>query len=285
MDLPDTSGMQWTGPLRAQVCALVQALCAEISTAGVEVMAKGQDGLDLVTALDFSIQSRLSEALPALLPGSLVVGEEHYAAAPADTRHVWLVDPLDGTVNFVAGLPAYATAIVLLEEGAPVLAVVHDIPHARTYSASSGDRAFVNDAPLVRTTSPARLAILSSGLLADLAAHAPGALSDLLRAFKLRNFGSQALHLCYAAEGRVSLVASREAKGWDDLAGAFIARQVGLRYGSYRPGASRPLDTDQYSLCAPSELFDLHSPTFAASVPRALSGQAASSGRSGCAPT
>jgi myo-inositol-1(or 4)-monophosphatase len=174
---------------------------------------------------------------------------------------------LDGTVNFVAGLPCYGIAVVLIQNDAPVLAAVFDVPNQTMYSAIAGQGAFVDAAPLVRTDHAASLAIVSSGLLADLASNAPDALAGLLQKFKLRNFGSQALHLCYAAAGRVSLVASKEAKGWDDMAGALIAREAGLTFGHY--GATpTALDQNQYSLCAASDIFTTLAPAFARSIAR-----------------
>ena len=253
--------------LHDRLCALLPALVQELFAEGFETLDKGSDGLDLVTSVDLAMQARLTEALPRLLPGSAVVGEEDYAAHTGQDP-VWLVDPLDGTVNFVAGLPAYGVAVVLLVADQPVLAAVYDIPQGDLYSAEAGRGARLNGAPLTRTPHKARLAIVSSGLLKDLTTQAPDALADLLGAFKLRNFGSQALHLCYAAAGKVSLVASREAKGWDDLAGALIAREAGLAYGSYKPPeAPRALDANQLSLCAPQDIFDTYTPLFARSAP------------------
>ncbi|MFW8637107.1 inositol monophosphatase family protein [Cribrihabitans pelagius] len=252
--------------LHDALCSLLPLLVQEIFAQEAVTRDKGSDGLDLVTSIDLAMQARLEQELAALLPGSAVAGEEGFAAITGDGP-CWLVDPLDGTVNFVAGLPAYGVAVVLLAAGEPVLAAVYDVPQKDLYSAVAGHGAFLNGAPLQPRAHKARLAVVSSGLLKDLAARAPGALGELLGAFKLRNFGSQALHLCYAAAGRVSLVASREAKGWDDMAGALIAREAGLAYGSYRPAVpERPgpaIDADQHSLCAAPGLFDSFAPLFA----------------------
>ncbi|MDE4134775.1 hypothetical protein PXK00_16780 [Phaeobacter sp. QD34_3] len=241
--------------LHDALCNLLPRLVQEVFAQKVDIHDKGDDGLDLVTSVDLAMQMRLKQELPTLLPGSVVVGEEGYAAYKGGAP-VWLVDPLDGTVNFVAQLPAYSVAVVLLMSGRPVLSAVYDVPQGDLYSAEAGRGARLNRAPLIRRSHKARLAVISSGLLKDMANRAPEALVELLTGFKLRNFGSQALHLCYAAAGRVSLVASREAKGWDDLAGALVAQEAGLTYGSYVPSDTpRPMDQDQLSLCAPQDLF------------------------------
>lgn len=250
--------------LHDRLCALLPGLAQDI-LASVETVGqnKGDDGLDLVTSVDLAMQDRLQEALPALLPGSRVVGEEGYAEQ-ASSGALWLVDPLDGTVNFVAGLPAYAVAVVLMVDGEAVLAAVYDPPHDDLYSARLGHGAWLNGVPLRPRNHDARLGIVSSGLLRDLATHAPRAQVELLASYKLRNFGSQALHLCHAAAGRVDFVASREAKGWDDLAGALIACESGLRYGTYAPqDMQRAMDHDQFSLCAAPAVFDALAPLFA----------------------
>ncbi|MCB1396689.1 MAG: inositol monophosphatase [Rhodobacter sp.] len=251
--------------LRTALGGVLEAAAHDILSAPPEVFAKGGDGIDLVTSIDFALQERLVHDLEALLPGSTAVGEEGYAEPAAGSGPVWIVDPLDGTVNFVAGLPAYAISVALLIDGQPVLAAVHDIPHRCTYTALAGDGAFLDGAALTRRTTAARLAVLSSGLLADLASCDPATLGAVLRRFKLRNFGSQALHLCHAAAGHVAMVASREARGWDDLAGALIAREAGLIYGSYLPDPTRRPGDEQYSLCAPADLFDHYALTLAAS--------------------
>ena len=260
--------MNGLSELHAGLCALLPKLAAQVFTGRFSTQAKGLGGLDLVTSADLAAQAAFETALPLLLPGSQVVGEEGFAEA-AGRAPFWLVDPLDGTVNFVAGLPVYAIAVALVQDGAPVLAAIHDVPQGRTYSAALGAGAFLDGVPMAPQAHPAKLAVVSSGLLQDLAQHSPQGLFCLLQDFKLRNFGSQALHLCYAAAGHLRLVASREAKGWDDMAGALIAREAGLTYSAYHvPSQGAPkIDEDQFSLCAPPELFETYAPLLAQSQP------------------
>ncbi|MFP4327082.1 MAG: inositol monophosphatase family protein [Paracoccaceae bacterium] len=247
--------------------ALMARLSEDMPTAPADVSGKGQTGQDFVTSVDLALQAGLETGLTALLPGARVVGEEGFAGMDRTGAPVWLVDPLDGTVNFVAGLPCYAMAVVLIRDGAPVLAAVRDLPRRVTYSAIAGEGAFLDGVPLRPRTHAARLAVLSSGLMRDLADNAPEVLSGLLGSFKLRNLGSQALHLCHAAAGHLALVASREARGWDDMAGALIAREAGLVYGHYGP-ASPETGAEQMSLCAPAGLFETHAVELARSLPR-----------------
>lgn len=242
-------------------------LVAELFSGEVRVQEKGSDGLDFVTALDLALQQRLEADLAALLPGSRVAGEEGFSeTAFAGQEDLWLVDPLDGTVNFVAGLPAYAVAVALLRDGKPVLAAVHDVRQGCTYSAIAGGGARCDGVPFVPKTHPASLAAVSSGLLKDLAACDPAMLTSLLERFKLRNLGCQSLHLCYAAAGHLTLVASREAKAWDDMAGALIAREAGLRYGHYTGTTVPELGSNQHSLCTGFTIFDTYADMLACSA-------------------
>ncbi len=248
--------------LHAALCAALPCWVKEVFNERPEIWSKGSDGLDLVTSLDLNMQKLLEAKLPELLPGSSVVGEEDYHPHQG-SGSFWLVDPLDGTVNFVAGVPVYSVAVVLIIDGEPALSAVYDVVQNDLYSAQRGGGACLNGATLHPTLGQSKLAVVSSGLLKDFATVAPDALVKLLTEFKLRNFGSQALHLCYAAAGRVCLVASREAKGWDDMAGALIAQEAGLHYASYDPGAAPvPLDDDRKSLCAPWEIFEKHKSLF-----------------------
>lgn len=251
--------------LRSDLCRVLPALVADELGRAVEVHQKGNDGLDLVTSVDFALQARLTEVLGALTPGVPVFGEEGFSEPDTGDGHWWLFDPLDGTVNFAAGLPFYGVAVCLMEGREAQLAAVHDIRNRVTYSAALGYGAACGSLPLCLKHSSVRLAALSSGLLSDFACNAPAALARLLQTYKLRNLGSQALQLCYTAQGRLAFVASREAKGWDDIAGALIARETGLAYGHYGPPPTE-FGADQVSLCAPGPLFEILLPQLAESV-------------------
>lgn len=251
--------------LNTALCDLLPGWVNTVFAQQAEVYSKGSDGLDLVTSVDFAIQDKLEDKLSQLLPGSSVVGEEEYRPFEG-SGPLWLVDPLDGTVNFAAGLPAYSVAVALIIENVPVLSAVYDVTRGDLYSAQKGIGARLNGELIVQPSHQAKLAIISSGLLKDFAERAPETLAQLLSGFKLRNFGSQALHLCYAAAGKVSLVASREAKGWDDMAGALIAREAGLQYSSYRSEMIPPaFEEDQKSLCATPQIFEASKALFARS--------------------
>lgn len=104
---------------------------------------------ELVTIVDREVEAWLTQRLPALLPGSRVIGEEACSADPGllDTiaeGRVWLVDPLDGTANFVAGRPCFAVMVALLEDGLPTAAWLHDPMTDLMHSAERGAGAYAN---------------------------------------------------------------------------------------------------------------------------------------------
>lgn len=252
--------------LRRELVATLEQIGSICFDRDLVVSKKGEDGVDLVTSLDYKIQELLKTKLSLLLPSSKVVGEEEFGGIDTDERFIWLVDPLDGTVNYVSGLPCYAIAVVLLHYGQPYLAAVHDVPQSVTYSACAGAGAMRGDQVLKVNDNQARLGCMSSGLVRNLARNAPGILAELLTDWKLRNLGSQALQLCYLAEGKFKFVASYEARAWDDLAGSLIAREAGLVYGFYG-GNDNPLpDEPQMSLCTRADFFDALAAQFAKSL-------------------
>lgn len=257
-----------TDDLRRRLVEVIGRIAGDVFGTVVAVSDKGDDGVDLVTSVDYALQERLADVLGTLLPGADVVGEEGFAGLDGSKRYVWLVDPLDGTVNFVGGLPFYGIAVVLLDNGAPVLSAVHDVPRSVTYSARLGGGTMRNDTLLVpASNNKARLGAISSGLIRNLARNAPSVLAELVTAWKLRNLGSQALQLCYLAEGSLKFVASYEARAWDDLAGSLIAREARLVYGHFIPDIRPAADAPQMSLCTRADLFDELAAAFAKSMP------------------
>ena len=108
---------------------------------------------DFVTIADHEAEARLTEALAGLIPGSRVVGEEAVSAAPdlldgLDQGCVWLVDPLDGTGNFVAGSPHFAVMVALLQDGVVEAGWIFQPAHGLFYVAERGKGAFCNGAPV-----------------------------------------------------------------------------------------------------------------------------------------
>ncbi|MFE3443478.1 inositol monophosphatase family protein [Nocardia sp. NPDC059180] len=191
---------------------------------------------DFVTELDLRIQSAMQQYLHAATPWIGFLGEEaNTTPTSADTEYVWILDPIDGTSNFIHGLPLCAVSLALVQSGAPLIGVV-DAPFlGLEYRAAVGAGAFCNGESI--TTSAARNisdAIVSIG---DYAV-GPKAATENLRRFaitealaasveRVRMFGSAALDLVWVAEGRTDGTVIMSNKPWDMAAGVLIAREAG----------------------------------------------------------
>ena len=188
-----------------------------------------------VTDADTRIQALLQERLARSWPGIPMLGEEmtvehQQRLLGSAGGHFWCVDPLDGTSNFVLGIPFYATSIALVERGRPRLAVVFDPVRGEVFSAERGRGAFLDGRPLVPRPHPPGLersvAVVDFKRLdADLSVR----LVSGSPARSLRNFGACALEWCWLAAGRVHLYLHGGMKLWDLAAGSLILDEAGGR--------------------------------------------------------
>jgi myo-inositol-1(or 4)-monophosphatase len=232
---------------------MTQQMCAEFIAFGEEavqhsaeilrarfgnVVAMNKGSFDVVTEADYAVESQFAERLARELPDHQMIGEEGIDENRCDTQgFCWVLDPLDGTVNYASGVPLFSVSLALLHDGLPQLAWVQDIVSGELFRAKRGGGATLNDRPL-RTGPPENNVLplgISSGFIGWALANGGGSLlEEVLGHFhKFRIFGSQALQLCYAASGRLVGTISREAKLWDDAAGTLIATECGRRYTSF----------------------------------------------------
>lgn len=189
--------------------------------------------VDLVTEADRAVERHLVKRLRAVRPRDSVLGEE--GAANEGTSGVrWLIDPIDGTTNFVYGIPGYAISIGAEIEGERAAGVVHDVVLGETFAAARGRGATLNDRP-IEVSSKAELAtaLLGTGFSYDSAVRAEQAtvLQRVLpRVRDIRRRGSAALDLCWVACGRLDGFYERDLGGaWDIAAGEVILREAGGR--------------------------------------------------------
>lgn len=187
---------------------------------------------DFVTDMDRQLEDHLRTVLGPLF-GVPVLGEESIIEEEVLPQRAVVVDPLDGTSNWIAGLPFAAVSVAYVEDGVSILAAVVAIGSGTVYTAEATAGAWHNGVRLaLADTQPQSLIALSTGLLDKLDG------TDSFRALrkfgKLRNFGSQALQLCAVAQGALALNASFEARLWDDAAGRLIASEAGATYLAMR---------------------------------------------------
>jgi len=218
-----------------------------------DAIATKSSGTDLVTDLDRAAEARIVDRILAARPGDGVLGEE--GAERTGTSGVrWVIDPLDGTTNYVYGYPAYGVSIAAEADGQAVAGVVVDVVSGERNTAALGQGAHRDGRPLgVSAATDLPTALLGTGFSYDAPTRRRQAevLVTVLPAVRdLRRSGSAALDLCALAAGRLDGFWERGLAPWDRAAGALIAAEAGARVG--RLGSAEPLTL----LAAPPGLYD-----------------------------
>lgn len=191
---------------------------------------------DPVTVVDTETERLIRDRLAQLRPGDAVLGEEG-GAGDGSGPVTWVVDPIDGTVNFMYDIPAYAVSVAAQIGGVSVAGAVADVAGERIYSAAAGSGARVSDrrgVTVLRCTdvSDLSMALLGTGFGYARRRRAAQAalLAGLLPAVRdVRRIGSAALDLCMVAAGRLDAYYEHGTKPWDYAAGALIAAEAGAR--------------------------------------------------------
>lgn len=190
---------------------------------------------DLVTDIDVAAQTLLETMLSVRFPDIPFLAEEgrdHDQPIPAlGQGPCWVIDPLDGTTNFVHGLPAYCVSIALCRGGEAVLGVIFDPVRDELFHAAKGSGAYLNGERL-RTSGCLRLdqSLLAFSLPARVAPESPEItrfLRVLPRCRALRRWGSSALNLAYVAAGRLDGYWASSTKIWDIAAGTLLVAEAG----------------------------------------------------------
>ncbi|GFG71756.1 inositol-1-monophosphatase SuhB [Mycolicibacter senuensis] len=196
---------------------------------------------DPVTVVDTETERFIRDRLAALRPGDAVLGEEGGGSGDVSGRDpgavTWVVDPIDGTVNFMYGVPAYAVSVAAQVGGVSVAGAVADVVGDRIYSAGAGLGAQVTDrtgTAALRCTEVAELSVALLGTGFGYSPHRRAAqavlLARLLPAVRdVRRIGSAALDLCMVAAGRLDVYYEHGIKLWDHAAGSLIAAEAGAR--------------------------------------------------------
>jgi len=188
---------------------------------------------DVVTDADRAVESFLINELDRLRPGDAVLGEEGGQAAESRSGIRWVIDPIDGTVNFMLGLPQFAVSIAAEVDGVVVAGCVHNPVSADMFWAALGGGAFLGDRRLTGPRSvPLDQAVVATGFGYDARhrARQGEVLARLLgRVGNMRRLGSAALDLCALGAGWVDLYYEGPLGEWDFAAGALVAAEAGAR--------------------------------------------------------
>jgi myo-inositol-1(or 4)-monophosphatase len=196
----------------------------------LQVSVKGP--ANFVTAADRKAEQTLRDELMTARPGYSFVGEEGGRIDGPDKSHIWYVDPLDGTTNFLHGIPHFAISIGLEREGTMVAALVYNPVSDEMFVAERGKGAFVNDQ---RLRVAGRRTMEDAVVACGLPHRGRGGLAEFRTEFAavqeqvagLRRFGSAALDLAYIAAGRFDIYWERNLQSWDMAAGILLVREAG----------------------------------------------------------
>ena len=223
----------------------------------LQVSTKGPG--DFVSRADKAAEELIMNELMHARPTYGFAGEEGKDIAGEDPTRRWIVDPLDGTTNFLHGLPHWAVSIALEHKGQIVAGVIYDPVKDEMFYAEKGTGAWMNESRM-RVSSRHRLieSVFATGLPFAGRADLPETLQDLARILPtcagVRRFGAAALDLAYVAAGRYDGFWERRLHAWDIAAGIVIAREAGAIVEPLTPGGD--IIADGEIICANEPIFE-----------------------------
>ncbi len=224
----------------------------------LQVSMKGAG--DFVSKADLAAEEILKQELMGARPTYGWLGEEGGEEAGQDPTRRWIVDPLDGTTNFLHGLPHWAISIALEHKGQIVSGVIYDPAKDEMFYAEKGAGAWLNDSNRLRVSGRNRMieSIFATGIPFAGKRTLPATLQDLARIMPecagVRRWGAAALDLAYVAAGRYDGFWERELNIWDLAAGTLIVTEAGGMVGPIRDGHD-PLEHGDI-VAANNEIFD-----------------------------
>lgn len=223
----------------------------------LQVSSKGAS--DFVSRADVAAEQIIRETLMEARPTYGWLGEESGEEPGADPTRRWIVDPLDGTTNFLHGLPHWAVSIALEHKGKIVSAVIYDPAKDEMFFSEKGNGAWMNDRR-IRVSDRRRMseAVFATGIPFAGRGDLPATIHDLSRLMPavagVRRWGAAALDLAYVAAGRYDGFWERGLHIWDTAAGSLIAREAGAFLQGIDPEAD-PLESGNL-ICGNEGLFD-----------------------------
>ncbi|WKU04818.1 inositol monophosphatase family protein [Micromonospora sp. HUAS LYJ1] len=232
---------------------------ARMRAEGVSVAATKSTATDVVTAADRAVERQVLTALRAVRPADVVLGEE-YGGAEAGAGGVrWIVDPIDGTVNYLYGLPYCAVSLAAEVDGRVVAGVVRNVSTGEEWTATAGGGAW-RDGRRLRCSTETELgqALVATGFGYDAGRrrHQARVVAELIGDVRdIRRMGAAALDLCLAAEGRVDAYYEKGLAAWDLAAGGLVAAEAGLRVAGLD---GRPAGPDLVIAAPPALFAPLH---------------------------
>ncbi len=239
-------------------------VCQDAAKAGGEVLLKMRGKIearekgpaDLVTEADIASQNAIFDVISKHFPDHELLGEESSdsQSGPDYSKPSWIVDPLDGTTNYVHGLENYSVSVALREANQIITGAIYDPVRGHCYHATHGSGAFLNDMP-IRCSSVNKLSdsLVSASFSPRVPRNSPEIdrfLAVLDQCQALRRLGSAALNLCYVASGKLDAYWATSLKQWDVAAGVLIVREAG---GCIAPIGQQEFDLEKPRFVATSQ--------------------------------
>lgn len=204
---------------------------------------------DMVSYVDKQAEKLIVSELKQLIPCSKFITEEDTLeaqqassqACQSGTEYTWIIDPLDGTTNFIHGLPPYCVSIALMQDSELVVGVVYEITLDEMFTAIKGGDAYLNGKK-IRASQTKELdnALISVGFSYSAPSEVEAMAEDLVffqkHSHGIRRIGSSTANIVYTACGRFDLFFKTNLKPWDVAAGALIAKQAGVIVEDYKGG-------------------------------------------------
>ena len=226
--------------------------CKTRSTLPVEQKGKN----DWVSEADRDVERTVIAELRRRFPGAAFLGEENAKETPNPGQLLWVIDPIDGTTNFLRGMPLFAVSLAAVVDGEPLVGVIRLPLQGETFAAARGVPTTLNGA----LVSPSKVSKLDESVVAlgSSRKSEPGPVSAsyarlIEQGVEVRRLGSACAATCFVACGRVDGYLEQQLSPWDVAAGLVIVEEAGGRANDYASGEW--LKTGGPWVCAPSQLF------------------------------
>ena len=208
--------------------------------AGKQLEVETKSLNSFVTYVDKEAEKMLVQKLGLLLPAATFITEEK-TVEQKDSSLQWIIDPLDGTTNFIQQIPHYSTSVALKYQGEIILGIVNHIPQKECFYARKNEGAFLNGKPIkVSLVEKLDQAIIATGFpyeRAEIQNRLIQVFNDVLSEVKgIRRLGSAALDLSFVACGRMDAYYEGELNPWDVAAGILIVEEAGGKLSDYKGG-------------------------------------------------
>jgi len=210
------------------------ALARDFWTRRASLVVEAKGPQDFVSRADREVESFIRRELAEAFPGDDFLGEETAAAFQGGAERLWIVDPIDGTHNFLRGIPYWNVSIAYVENGVRTLGAVYDPPHAELFHGRRGAGAFRSGTDGETRLAAATTATLGGAFVA--VGHHDRSVDPRYDAIRralmatgsaFRNFGAGALQLAHVADGRLDAFVELELSAWDAMAGLLLVEEAG----------------------------------------------------------